>query len=848
MEENNVGNCLEISSKSRKEEVAQFFVTELKFSENIKENIINQDISGDILLDLKDKDFKVLGLNKNQIQNVRDYLSDNYENFININIDIEINENSTIEDVDKFFKKYIGFNEKIKNIDGKQFLSLTKDNISKLGLNIGQTKRLEKYLKKCKNKNKEKRISSNNDNSINKNSTIIEDKEISKSEDINNKKDFIKKDEINLNSGKEEDKNSVEKNIENNSFIWNLVPNLNISLIWPKSINQALESNKNNQLIINENVKSNIIINNNDNIIDPKGTVLGYNQYQKITDTKIRTLYKESDYNLFFILVISQDFYNSSLSFFSDNSCIVLWKTILNYNHIFLVNEEIANSDGNKKRFILIQIPSNNIIHRFSVSLVKNEENKNKEIRTQIEIREEVKNYFCFKNLNFGGYFPEEKIDFILKIYFDYFIQKDINNFELTKDLIQASINTISLYNNSIYFTNNNLFKLFRVCLDYNFKIEKMNLIEFNEDEANNNIIDKDFMLTGKEIDKLFLLFDDAVDLDKIKDKLSLFFVISYAKNNKKYIKSLLQSKNKNIYKRNLFDLLLKGDLQISDLNFKDRKNIKKFQQDILFIAQSLNEINYIIKLFDNIIEVLEFVNKNCSLIYKILDEEKEKNNQKQINTYLFLPDIDKEDNFELIIEYLSYIVEKCKSRNYLLLNYGNLFAQFCNLYSDKSLEELCVLKKLIAIFDEKNIYPDTIENYYNQIHQKGMNLIRGRKLSIPEIITFIKKQDAYYIDDKYKNHDNRDPSIFRYINIIDINEKNIELIKKNHIMDIFNNSYSKSIQFYEAILSQINKIKDFESLFKLFSESSINIIFNQYINNKYNTLVENHFNEEIKN
>ena len=849
MEENNIPHSLELSSKSRKEEVAQFLITELKFSDNIKEKIVNQDISGDILLDLKDKDFKILGLNKNQIQNVRDYLSDNYENFININIDIKINENSTIEDVEEFLKKCIGFNEKIKNLDGKQFLNLTKDNISKFGLNIGQTKRLEKYLKKCKNKNKEKKISSNNDNSVNKNPMIIEDKEISKSEDINNEKDIIKKDEINLNSGKEEDKNKLKKNIENNSFIWNLVPNLNISFIWSKSAYQELESNKNNQLIINENLKSNIIINNNENnIIDPKGTVLGYNQYQKIIDTKIRTLYKESDYNLFFILVITQDFYNSSLSFFSDNSCIVLWKTILNYNHIFLVNEEIANSDGNKKRFILIQIPSNKTIHRFSVSLVKTEENKNKEIRTQIEIREDVKNYFCFKNLNFGGYFPEEKIDFILKIYFDYFIQKDINNFELTKDLIQASINTISLYNNSIYFTNNNLFKLFKLCLDYNLKIKKMNLIEFNEDEANNNIIDKDFMLTGKEIDKLFLLFDDDVDLEKIKDKLSLFFVSSYAKNNKKYIKSLLQSKNKNIYKRNLFDLLLKGDLQISDLNFKDIRNIKKFQQDILFIAQSLNEINYIIKLFDNILEVLEFINKNCSLIYKILDVEKEKNIQKQINTYLFLPDIDKEDNFELIIEYLSSIVEKCKSRNYLLLNYGNLFTQFCNLYSDKSLEELCVLKKLIVFFDEKNIYPDAIENYYNQIHQKGMDLIRGRKLSIPEIITFIKMQDVYYIDDKYKIHDNRDPSIFKYINIIDINEKNIELIKKNHIIDIFINSHLKSIQFYEAILSQINKIKDFESLFKLFSESSINKVFIQYINNKYNNLVENHFNEEIKN
>ena len=759
MDEKYICDSHELSSKSRKEEVGQFFIDQFNLSENVKENIVNQDISGDILLDLKDKDFKALGLQKDQIQKVRDYLSDNYESFIDINLDIKINKKSSNEEIEEFFKVYIGYNGKIKNIDGKKFLNLTKENISNFGLNIGQTKKLEKYLKKCKIKNKEKNNSSNNNDKSIKTSIIQERKEISKSEEINNNKDIVKNDEINLNKGKEEDNIQLNKNIENNSFIWNLIPNLNISGIWSKSSSQILESNKNNQLIINENFKSNIVIkNNNENIIiNPKGNVLGYVQYQKIIDSQIKPLYKDSPYNLFMILVISKEFYNSNLSFYEDNSCIALWKVIINYNYITLSNEEIA-FDDNKKRFILIQIPSDKMIHRFSISLVNNEGNNNKEIKTQIEIAEEVKNYFYFKNLNFGGYFPEEKIDFLLKIYFDYFIQKDINNFELTKDLIQSSIYIISQCNCNIYFPIYNLFKLFKLSLDYNLKIKNMNLIEFNKQELNNNIIDKDFMLTGKEIDKLFLLFDDVVDLDKIKDKLSLFFVTSYAKNNKKFIKSLLQSKNKNIFKRNIFNLLLKGDLQINDLNFKDKKNIQKFQQDILYIAQSLTEIDYIIKIFNNIIEALDFINKNCSLIYKIIDEEKEKNNQKQINNYLFLPNINKEDNIELIIEYLSSIVEKCKTRNYLILNYDNLFTQFCNLYSDKTIEELCMLKKIINLFDEKNIYPEIIENYYNKIHQKGMNLIRNRKLSVPEIINFIKKQDIYYIEDKYKNNDNRDP------------------------------------------------------------------------------------------
>ena len=855
MDEENQSSIKEITSKSKKEEIAKFFSDEFNLPENIKDNIIKQDISGDILLDLKDKDFQILGLKKEQIKKIRDYLSDNNENFMNVKVDAKINNNSTKEDVEKLFKDYIGFNGKIKNLDGKKFLNLTQEKIDELGLNIGQTKKLEKYLKKCKIKNKRKKLAlSYNKNNINKNSKIIENKETSKEEEIDKNKNIIKKVANSLNIEKEEDKIILDKkeesnilldkNIQNSSFIWNFLPNLNFSGIWSKNQDELSDNNQKNQTITKKSIKSNIIINNNENIvINPKGNVLSYIQYQKLIDRKVKPLYTDSNYNLFFILVISNEFYDSSLSFYEDKSCTQLWKVIVNYNHIILIDDEIVNNDD-KKRLILIQIPSERMIHKFSVSLICN----NKEKKSQIEIKEDIKNYFDFKNLNFDGNFPEEKTDFILNTYFDYFIKKDINNFDLTKNLIESAINLISLTNNTIYFTNNNLFKFFKLSLDYNFKINNINLIEFNKEEIKDNIIDKDYMLTGKEIDKLFTLFEEVPDLDKIKEKLSLFFVYSYNKNNKKYIKSLLQSKNKNIYKRNIFDLLLKGDLQINDINFKEKKNVKKFQQDILYIAQSLNEINYIIKLFENILESLEFINKNCTLIYKILDVEKETNKLNQINNYLILPNISNDDNTELILEYLSSIVENCKNKDYLILNYEKIFLDFYNLYSDKSLEELCQLKKLINLFDEKNIYPQVLENYYNQIHQKGMNLIKDKKLSIPKIINFIKKQDVYYIEEKYKNSVNRDPSIFKYINILDFNKKIIELFHKNKIITLFNNSYSKLIQFYEAFLSQINKIKDFECLFKLFPESSINKTFIELINKKYNHLIKRNFKEEIKN
>ena len=360
---NNISSIKEISSESTKEEIAEFFNIKFNFSEKIKENIIKEDISGDILLDLKDKEFKQLGLKNIQIQLIRDYLSENYETFIDTNKKIDQ------IDLEKNIKRLID-SEKLKDIDIKNFLNLAPDKISKIELNLGQTKKLQKYLKKYKQYNKEKNISSNKNK-------VSQTKNNEQMENIN----IIQKSTISLKEENKRDNPIFDKN-ENSSFIWSMIPNLNLSGLWSLYSNKETNHIQNNKIIDKENFKINENKRNNKNKnINTQGNILSYIEYQDIPCTNIEPFYKDSHYNIFFLLVINQEYYNSSLSFYENNSCIQLWKIIVNYSYIFLINEEIENNDYNKKRVILIQIPSDKPIHRLWVSLFNKKMIKNNEIK-----------------------------------------------------------------------------------------------------------------------------------------------------------------------------------------------------------------------------------------------------------------------------------------------------------------------------------------------------------------------------------------------------------------------------------------------------------------------------------
>ena len=62
---------LKINAESSKEDVANFFAKEFKIKDDQKNKIISEDISGDVLYDLNDSDFKKLGVKLGPLKNTK---------------------------------------------------------------------------------------------------------------------------------------------------------------------------------------------------------------------------------------------------------------------------------------------------------------------------------------------------------------------------------------------------------------------------------------------------------------------------------------------------------------------------------------------------------------------------------------------------------------------------------------------------------------------------------------------------------------------------------------------------------------------------------------------------------
>ena len=137
-----------ISSKSTKDDVALFFSKLCNFGDDIKNNLIKNDISGDILLDLKNSDYKNLGLKLGQIKKITNYLEENKEKFTQNEIKEVISKESSPEDVSKFFESFLNIKENINTLDGKKLLELNVDEIEELGLGLNyvKKKKLLKYI------------------------------------------------------------------------------------------------------------------------------------------------------------------------------------------------------------------------------------------------------------------------------------------------------------------------------------------------------------------------------------------------------------------------------------------------------------------------------------------------------------------------------------------------------------------------------------------------------------------------------------------------------------------------------------------------------------------------------
>lgn len=179
-------------------------------------------------------------------------------------------------------------------------------------------------------------------------------------------------------------------------------------------------------------------------------------------------------------------------------------------------------------------------------------------------------------------------------------------------------------------------------------------------------------------------------------------------------------------------------------------------------------------------------------------------------------------------------------NNKYKIIDFDEIFENIIDFFSNKSLNEFCQLNRIAFLLKKSN--SKKINIYYDKVHQKGMDLIKNNKLSTEEIVNFIFSQDIFYYDLDFKNNNNRDPLIFKYIPITDIDKNylnNIKLLKDNSLYFLyFNSDFHLKKKFYKVIIAQIKKIKDFASIFSLFPLKYIDRDLTFELNSKLKDLI----------
>ena len=135
-----------ITAESSKEEVGNYLVETLKLKGEIKDIIIKEDISGDILLEITDEEYKSIGIKPVQFRKIKGLLDKIKDKFGEKHYTEVISIYSNSNDVSEFFKKSLNFEGDLNNLDGKSLLELSDEAIKNLGLNLGQRKKLIKYI------------------------------------------------------------------------------------------------------------------------------------------------------------------------------------------------------------------------------------------------------------------------------------------------------------------------------------------------------------------------------------------------------------------------------------------------------------------------------------------------------------------------------------------------------------------------------------------------------------------------------------------------------------------------------------------------------------------------------
>ena len=139
-------NNIPLSELSTKEDVVDYLSKKWKLKENVKNLLLSEFISGDILPSITEEDLENLGIKIGPKKNIMKTIEASKSQFKTKELTEKITAKSTKEEVKSFFERCLEFKGDLNSLDGNGLLNLEEEEMKKMGLKLGQRKRLIKYI------------------------------------------------------------------------------------------------------------------------------------------------------------------------------------------------------------------------------------------------------------------------------------------------------------------------------------------------------------------------------------------------------------------------------------------------------------------------------------------------------------------------------------------------------------------------------------------------------------------------------------------------------------------------------------------------------------------------------
>ena len=308
------------------------------------------------------------------------------------------------------------------------------------------------------------------------------------------------------------------------------------------------------------------------------------------------------------------------------------------------------------------------------------------------------------------------------------------------------------------------------------------------------------------------------------ENKIQLFSIIFYFNYifNKKRIQEMINNEkiNEYIYKGICKYGILFGGISLTNQQI----------QEMINYVTSFDELISVFKYNPNVLDLLKIINDNTNTIIDLYESALEEYNKSK-DKYQKYPCINfeklvcpyKDDNISEIsdiIQNIYSIIDQIQPEYKDLLFFSpSFFKSYIELYDYVNIEKLIIIHDLVE-FIKHNHRPFELNVDINKnIHDTGVYLCLGDKLTNIQILNFVKNDKYYLPKSKYL----KEPESLKVLGKLDLKKMDEECIKEwktINWVEIFEDDYLK---FASTIINLVKSMEDFHLLLLLLPLKNLN-------------------------